>query len=106
MDADKQFVKKILVSLLSMMQEWEGDIDQLEPLLNQCNQKLMSLSKTNQGLMENEELAQAVIQEYQKLLAQLKVEKEEVVKEMARLNQPDTKRTYQQLTSSGYEFYY
>lgn len=106
MDADKQFVKKILDSLLSMMQEWEGDIDQLEPLLNQCNQKLMSLSKTNQGLMENEELAQAVIQEYQKLLAQLKVEKEEVAKEMARLNQPDTKRTYQQPTSSGYEFYY
>ena len=106
MSKDKQFAQTILDSLLSMLREWEGETEQLEPLLKQCNQQLLRLSTANEGLAANEELAQAVIQEYQKLLKQLKANKEEVVKEITRLNQPANKRAYQQPTSSGYEFYY
>lgn len=107
MTNDERFVKEVLMYLLEQMDKWNGEIDQMETLLEQCDQKLTALAQSTAGFRTNETLARRVIVKYQELLLEMKTQKEEIAKEMSLLNQRATKRNaYAQPVSPDYEFYY
>lgn len=107
MKNDERLVKEVLTYLLEQMDKWNGEIDQMETLLEQCDQKLTALAQSTAGFRANENLAKRVILKYQELLLRMKTQKEEIAKEMAQLNQRTTKRNaYTQPVSPDYEFYY
>lgn len=104
---DERLVKEVLTYLLEQMDKWNGEIDQMETLLEQCDQKLTALAQSTAGFRTNETLARRVIVKYQELLLEMKTQKEEIAKEMSLLNQRATKRNaYAQPVSPDYEFYY
>lgn len=107
MKNDERLVKEVLTYLLEQMDKWNGEIDQMETLLEQCDQKLTALAQSTAGFRTNETLARRVIVKYQELLLEMKTQKEEIAKEMSLLNQRATKRNaYAQPVSPDYEFYY
>lgn len=107
MTNDERFVKEVLTYLLEQMDKWNGEIDQMETLLEQCDQKLTALAQSTAGFRANETLARRVIVKYQELLLEMKTQKEEIAKEMSLLNQRATKHNaYAQPVSPDYEFYY
>ena len=85
MKNDERLVKEVLTYLLEQMDKWNGEIDQMETLLEQCDQKLTALAQSTAGFRANENLAKRVILKYQELLLRMKTQKEEIAKEIPNL---------------------